>query len=593
MYKLLLTLRYLRRKLTPIFALLAVTLCTAMVIVVSSVMGGFLDLVRNAGRTLMGDVSMNAGLGGFPHYDELIEQIEQLDEAAAATPLIQAYGLLKLLDNRVKAVQVHGIRGEGQDRVTGYRKTLHWTQQRLNENPGLGYGGKDPVDAAMKLKPPWPGAENMAAIVPGLEISPYNRRAKDGTYEYRPSILGMRLILNVLPITQKGGMATLSTDVRQVLVVNEFHSGLYDVDANRVFVAFDVAQEMMLMDEAPRQARDADGDLIFNEDGKIKIAGTVPGRCTEIQIRAADGYTPDQLRQAVADLYRQFRKDYPDELPYEFDMDIYTWEQSQAQYIATIEHEKGLLTVLFGFVSIVAIVMIAVIFYMIVLEKTRDIGILRSTGASRAGVASIFLLYGGVLGAVGAAAGTGLAWLVVTFINEIHAWLGSGFGASVFVMGLAYLGAIIGAATGLFIGARFRRPFEDQVTDVLIEVVAGGLVGAIFLPFVGMPIGMAIGARLRLRGLPLVSILVGTVAGMIAGIVMLLANGAFAERLNEEVSIVIWDRSVYFFDRIPNRVDAAEVLVIVLIAIAASVLGAVVPAVKAALLDPVRTLRYE
>ena len=41
MYKLLLILKYLRRKLAPLFAAMAVMLCTAMVIIVISVMGGF------------------------------------------------------------------------------------------------------------------------------------------------------------------------------------------------------------------------------------------------------------------------------------------------------------------------------------------------------------------------------------------------------------------------------------------------------------------------------------------------------------------------------------------------------------------------
>ncbi|MCC7407277.1 MAG: hypothetical protein IT442_04350, partial [Phycisphaeraceae bacterium] len=41
MYVLTLILRYLRRKLAPMFAVLAVTLCTAMVVIVVSVFGGF------------------------------------------------------------------------------------------------------------------------------------------------------------------------------------------------------------------------------------------------------------------------------------------------------------------------------------------------------------------------------------------------------------------------------------------------------------------------------------------------------------------------------------------------------------------------
>ena len=49
MYKLLLIRRYLGRKIAPLFAALAVMLCTAMVIIVISVMGGFLDMMRDRG----------------------------------------------------------------------------------------------------------------------------------------------------------------------------------------------------------------------------------------------------------------------------------------------------------------------------------------------------------------------------------------------------------------------------------------------------------------------------------------------------------------------------------------------------------------
>ena len=58
-------------------------------------------------------------------------------------------------------------------------------------------------------------------------------------------------------------------------------------------------------------------------------------------------------------------------------------------------------------------------FYMIVVEKTRDIGILKALGAPSGGVMSIFLGYGVSLGAVGTGAGIVLGLLFVRYINEI------------------------------------------------------------------------------------------------------------------------------------------------------------------------------
>ena len=58
-------------------------------------------------------------------------------------------------------------------------------------------------------------------------------------------------------------------------------------------------------------------------------------------------------------------------------------------------------------------------FFMIVVEKTRDIGILKSLGASSRGVMSIFLGYGLSLGVVGSGVGVVLGLLFVWNINEI------------------------------------------------------------------------------------------------------------------------------------------------------------------------------
>ncbi|MCA9286572.1 MAG: hypothetical protein KDA22_15210, partial [Phycisphaerales bacterium] len=66
MYHALLTNRYLTTRIIPLIAVAAVALCVALVIIVVSVMSGFLDMLRSSGRRLMGDVVVTYPVRGLP-----------------------------------------------------------------------------------------------------------------------------------------------------------------------------------------------------------------------------------------------------------------------------------------------------------------------------------------------------------------------------------------------------------------------------------------------------------------------------------------------------------------------------------------------
>ena len=100
--------------------------------------------------------------------------------------------------------------------------------------------------------------------------------------------------------------------------------------------------------------------------------------------------------------------------------------------------ETLILNVLLFLIIAVAGFGILAIFYMIVVEKTRDIGILKSLGASRPGVMGIFLGYGLLLGLVGSGVGMAAGLLFVRYINEIAKLVGWITGQPVFDPSIYY-----------------------------------------------------------------------------------------------------------------------------------------------------------
>ena len=131
MYQTLLTNRYLLSRVIPLIAIAAVGLCVALVIVVVSVMTGFLDMVQSAGKTLMGDVIITYGVSGIPHYETLVDKLEENPAVTAATPIVDGWGLLRMPYPDTKAkqsetVQVWGIDPASFAKVTGFNDSLHW-----------------------------------------------------------------------------------------------------------------------------------------------------------------------------------------------------------------------------------------------------------------------------------------------------------------------------------------------------------------------------------------------------------------------------------------------------------------------------------
>src|SRR6266542_3869814 len=179
MYKLHLILKYLRKRRIAWVSLIAVMLCTTMVLVVISVMGGWLRMFRESFHGISGDINITSRyLTGFSNYQEMIDKIEKLPEVDAAVPIIKTFGLMKIGTSSPDAVQVLGYQINRIGKVNNFPQSLYRQWQQPQEE-----GGKKPGD----LPPP------SFNLIPGEDYATHTRVGEKGV-NYPGMIVGAGVI---------------------------------------------------------------------------------------------------------------------------------------------------------------------------------------------------------------------------------------------------------------------------------------------------------------------------------------------------------------------------------------------------------------
>ena len=166
--------------------------------------------------------------------------------------------------------------------------------------------------------------------------------------------------------------------VRGYRVVGLFESGMYEYDSSLVYVSIKQAQEFFNM-----------GDTV-----------------TGIEVKVADIFAADRIAQAI-------------ERTIGFPYWARDWMKLNKNLFSALKLEKFMMFILLVLVVIVASFNIVSTLTMIVVEKHREIAILKAMGATGQAVTRIFMLNGLVIGIVGTVIGIPLGysfcWAIQTF----------------------------------------------------------------------------------------------------------------------------------------------------------------------------------
>ncbi|MBM4055171.1 MAG: FtsX-like permease family protein [Planctomycetes bacterium] len=297
-------------------------------------------------------------------------------------------------------------------------------------------------------------------------ISPFGKQPEDlqkthGEKQTASTFCGIELVrigpgdpeTDPISFVQKGEQIVLVTlkqwdkiSVKAFIFEGMFKSGMYDFDKNYVYIPLSEAQELT----------------------GIKEKNAVSG----ISVKLDDYRYANEVRDTL-------------QASLGFEYYVQTWEDARRTFLTAVMLERRVMAFILFFIIVVAGFNILAILTMIVLEKSKDIGILKALGATTQGIMSIFLLNGLFIGVIGSCAGAAIGLSVVLRIN----WLEN----------------VIYNLSGW-------RPFPPEV---------------------------------------------------------------------------------YYFDKIPTVIKPLSILLTIFIAIISSVIFSIYPAVRAARLDPVETLRYE
>jgi len=165
---------------------------------------------------------------------------------------------------------------------------------------------------------------------------------------------------------------------------------------------------------------EADNGFVFMPMEAAQILFRMPSLATQIEVTTSD---PDHAIMTGRDIRRALG-DTP--------LRVIDWTQNNNAFFAAVEVERNVMFLILTLIILVAAFNIVSSLIMMVKDKTRDIAVLRTIGASSGSVLRIFLMCGAFVGVAGTVLGTVLGVVFCLNIETIRHAIESLSGTNLF-----------------------------------------------------------------------------------------------------------------------------------------------------------------
>ncbi len=375
--------RHLRAKKTGFLAasstlsILAVGVSTCMLISTLSVMGGFRADLK---KKILGNhahIVVDRAHEELADWQPILRQVRETEGVVGATPFLQVEVMVSSLSNRAGAV-LRGIDPETVSEVTDLAHNMtHGKLEYLRHperilSPPTSPTNKGAIDAMIE------GAERAAArgipeekpedAMPGLIVGQELARA-------------LRLVVGdrVTVVSPRGDLGPTGPipNTRSFRIAGIFYSGMYEYDMKHAYIDLGVAQRFFRS----------------------------PDRISGIEIKVED---VERAHLLAADLGPSLGRE---------GLRIRDWKTMNQQLFGALALEKLAMFITLGIAILIAGFSVFGTLTLLVQEKRREVGVLKTMGTSAHSVIRIFVIEGLLIGMAGGLMGLGLGF-VLTFAAE-------------------------------------------------------------------------------------------------------------------------------------------------------------------------------